>query len=500
MFIQNLRSANMASVPAVAVTTTEWERVVEDVRFVAASEDLNVMVWNHVDGLTDPEGMIVSSPADIMGALDRIKQAEDALIVLLNFNNSLKSPPVIQKVREVSGVVKTIGSTMIFVSASGSIPPELEKEIIIVDYNLPDKAGISEVVNSLVEYNPATEEVTEVLVNAAVGLTKNEAENIIALALSKNNQQINAGTIEDVKRQKAQALKKSGVLELYEPENLPKVGGLDTLKLWLWERGKAFSPEAREFGLPFPKGILVFGIPGTGKSLIAKTIASQWNMQLLVMQNVLDKYVGESEKRMKEALKQAEAMAPCVLLLDEIEKFFAGVGGSGDSGVSSRIFGQFLSWMQECTAPVFIVATANNIAAMPPELMRKGRFDELFFVDLPGNLERKEIFKIHLTRKGRDAKNFDVAQLAQATPGYTGAEIEQIVIAGLYRAFAKKQDITTEVLLEVAQETPPLSVTMNEIIRDMRQWGKERARAASSVTEEPEKKLSAFKVARQIRS
>lgn len=500
MFTQNLWSANMASVPALAVITTEWERILEDIRYVAANENLDVMVWNHVDGLMDAKGMIVASPADVMGALETVKQTKDSLIVFLNFNAILKAPQVIQKVREVSSQVKTAGSTMIFVSTSGSIPQELEKEVIVLDYDLPDKKGITEVVRSLVEHNPDTADAEEELVNAAVGLTQNEAENIIAMALAKNGSQINEKTIEDVKRQKAQALKKSGVLELYEPENLPKVGGLDILKLWLWERGKAFSPGARDFGLPFPKGIMVFGIPGTGKSLIAKTIARQWNMQLLVMQNVLDKYVGESEKRMKQALKQAEAMAPCVLFIDEIEKFFAGVGGGGDSGVSSRIFGQFLSWMQECTAPVFVVATANNIAMLPPELLRKGRFDETFFVDLPGKAEREEIFNIHLARKKRDVANFDINQLSVATPGYTGSEIEQIVIAGLYRAFSKGQDITTEILLDVAQETPSLSVTMEEVIRDMRQWGKERARPASSVTEEPEKKLSAFKVARQIRS
>jgi SpoVK/Ycf46/Vps4 family AAA+-type ATPase len=244
---------------------------------------------------------------------------------------------------------------------------------------------------------------------------------------------------------------------------------------------------------------LVFGIPGTGKSLIAKTIAKQWDMQLLVMQNVLDKYVGESEKRMKEALSQAEAMAPCVLFIDEIEKFFAGVGGSRDSGVSSRIFGQFLTWMQECQKPVFVVATANNIAALPPELLRKGRFDESFFVDLPGGSDRQEIFKIHLTRKNRNPEDFDLNQLAVATAGYTGSELEQIVIAGLYRAFAQGKDISTDLLIDVTQETPPLSVTMAETISAMRQWGNERARPASSVNEEPERKTNAFISARKIR-
>lgn len=211
--------------------------------------------------------------------------------------------------------------------------------------------------------------------------------------------------------------------------------------------------------------------------------------------------LGESEKRMKEALKIAERMAPCVLMIDEVEKFFAGVGGSSDSGVSTRVFGQFLSWMQETKAPVFVVATANNIAGLPPELLRKGRFDEIWFVDLPGKKERQEIFSIHIKRKNRDVSAFDLELLATQTPGYTGSEIEQIVLAGLFRAFSKGADITTETLLDVARETAPLSVTMADQIAAMREWGKERARLASTPDEvAPESKLNAFIVNRKIRA
>ncbi len=496
MFKKNLQSAMKAGVPIVSITTPEWERCLNDIGHVTRNEGSEIMTWDPVYGLLNGEKECLGNPANTLAMLDVVGGTEDTIIVFFNFNGNLKTPAVIQKIRETANIVKTRGSMMVLVSSSGEIPRELEKEIIVIDYALPQREDIKAIVESLGGYKG---ESLNRLVDAAAGLTQTEAENIISLALVKNDLAITDQTIEEVKRQKAQALKKSGVLELYEPENLPSVGGLDTLKLWLWERGKAFLPEAREFGLPFPKGILVFGIPGTGKSLIAKTIAKQWSMQLLVMQNVLDKYVGESEKRMKEALKQAEAMAPCVLFIDEIEKFFAGVGGSGDSGVSSRIFGQFLTWMQECQKPVFVVATANNIAALPPELLRKGRFDESFFVDLPGQSDREEIFKIHLTRKNRNPEEFDLNKLAVATAGYTGSELEQVVIAGLYRAFAKKQDINTDLLIDVAQETPPLSVTMDETISAMRQWGKERARPASSVNEEPEKKNNAFITARKIR-
>jgi len=333
---------------------------------------------------------------------------------------------------------------------------------------------------------------------ALKGTTLNEAENIMALALIATDMQVTDETIKLVKKQKAMMLKKLGTLELYEPEDLPEVGGLQIIKRWLNERRLAFSPEAREFGLPFPKGILVFGIPGTGKSLIAKTIAKEWDMPLLVMGNILDKYVGESERKMKETLKQAEAMAPCVLMIDEVEKFFAGVGGNTDSGVSNRVFGQFLTWMQETTAPVFVVATANNITKLPPEFLRKGRFDENFFVDLPSTEERKEILAIHIRRKKRNPENFDLDLLAEESAGFTGSEIEQVVISALFRAFSAGKDIDTSTLLEIIKETIPLSVTMQETIEAMRAWGRIHAKPAS-VNEEEEKPEKKAEQKRKIR-
>lgn len=497
MFKKNLGAAIRANIPAIAITTPEWERIVEEIALIAKEQEMKINTWDYLNGLMNEKDCL-ANPVELGSMLDEIKKHKDTINVFINFNKNFQSPVVIQKIREVIPYIKSadIGSMLIFVSTSGFIPPELEKEILTLEYFLPKKEDIEEIISSLGDFEQ--EELLK-LTNAALGLTRNEMENIVALSLVKSNLQITSETIEEVKRQKAQTIKKLGVLELYEPENLPKVGGLDVLKLWLWEREKAFLPEAREFGLPFPKGILVFGIPGTGKSLIAKTIARQWDMPLLVMGNILDKYVGESEKKIKEALKQVEVMSPCVLMIDEIEKFFAGVGSGGDSGVSTRVFGQFLSWMQETTAPVFVVATANNVAMLPPELLRKGRFDEIFFVDLPSTKEREEIFKIHLTRKNRNVNNFDLEKLANSTPGYTGSEIEQIVISALFRAFSRGTDITTETILEVAKETPSLSITMKETIEVMRKWGTERARPASSMEEEPEKNLSAFTISRKIR-
>jgi SpoVK/Ycf46/Vps4 family AAA+-type ATPase len=516
MFKNDMVACINAGVPAISIVSPEWERVCADITNIALNTGLEVVKWDNFNGLMQGDQYLVDA-SNPLAPMAKLEEVQDTIAIFMNYNLPMKHPAVQQKIRDILPHCKANGVLICFVSVSGEIPAELEKEILVFDYDLPDREAIQKIIDNLMAdgLGDNTEllgrsvgdteagldaDYFDQMVDAAAGLTQSEAENYIAMALAKNNLTLNENAVEDVKRQKAQSLKKTGVLELYEPENLPKVGGLDELKLWLWERGKAFSAKAREFGLPFPKGILVFGIPGTGKSLIAKTIAKQWDMQLLVMGNVMDKYVGESEKRMKEALKQAEAMAPCVLMVDEVEKFFAGVGESSDSGVSTRVFGQFLTFMQETKKPVFVVATANNIQGMPPEFIRKGRFDEVFFVDLPGDNEREEIFRIHLSAKKRNPDEFDLGKLVQATPGYTGSEIEQVVIAGLYRAFSRGKDINTEILLEAAKETAPLSVTMAESIRDMRKWGQQRARLASSIQEEPEKKVSAFTAARRIRT
>jgi SpoVK/Ycf46/Vps4 family AAA+-type ATPase len=472
-----LNACVSAGVPAVAVNSTEWERVGQEVFELAKSRNMYYLTWDFVDGLQKGEEKL-AGPENPVAMLEALEvNLTDSLVSFNNFNPMMKHPAVQQKLRRTLGYCKANGITLVFISTSGEIPPELEKEILILDFELPDKEAIQNIISGLGDFSDS--ELCPSLVEAAVGLTMSEAENMIALALVKNELEITPEVVSEVKRQKAQILKKSGTMELIEPDNIPNIGGLDQIKLWMWERGKAFSPEAREFGLPYPKGCLVFGIPGTGKSLFAKAVSKQLGFPLLSLQNVLDKYVGESEKRMKEALKIAEHMAPAVLWIDEVEKFFAGVGGSSDSGVSTRVFGQFLSWLQETTAPVFVVATANNIGALPPELLRKGRFDEIWFVDLPGQQEREEIFKIHISRKGRNIEDFDIPKLAKETSGYTGSEIEQIVISGLFRAFSRKVDISTEILLEAAEETSPLSVTMKEQIAEMREWGKSRARLAS---------------------
>ncbi|OYT75045.1 MAG: ATPase, partial [Armatimonadetes bacterium JP3_11] len=261
-------------------------------------------------------------------------------------------------------------------------------------------------------------------------------------------------------------------------------GGLDLLKEWLRKRRASLSREAREFGLPAPKGVLLLGVQGTGKSLSAKAIANLWGLPMLRLDvgRVFGSLVGASEANMRAAIRTAEAVAPCILWIDELEKGFAGVQGSGvsDSGTTARVFATFLTWMQDKRAPVFVVATANDVSQLPPELLRKGRFDEIFFIDLPTLPEREQIFAIHLRKRKRDPAQYDLKTLARATEGFSGAEIEQVVIAGLFTAFDAGRELTTEDMLDEVRHTVPLSVMMREEIEELRTWAQLRTRPASS--------------------
>ena len=284
--------------------------------------------------------------------------------------------------------------------------------------------------------------------------------------------------------EKKQIIRRNGILEFYEAqEDLADVGGLDALKAWLRRRREAFTEDARAYGLPVPRGILLLGVQGCGKSLVAKAISREWGMPLLRLDvgRVFGKYIGESEAAIRRVVQTAEAAAPAILWIDEIEKGFAGTASDAhDTGVGARVLGTFLTWLQEKTQPVFVFATANQIRSLPPELLRKGRFDELFFVDLPGKTERAEIFAVHLRKCGRDPAGFDLPALAARAEGYTGAEIEQIVHEALYAGYAAgRRPVTQEDLLHAAGEVVPIAVTMKEAIGAMRHWATSRARLAA---------------------
>jgi SpoVK/Ycf46/Vps4 family AAA+-type ATPase len=286
--------------------------------------------------------------------------------------------------------------------------------------------------------------------------------------------------------EKKQVIRKSGMLEYYESqENMTTVGGLDGLKTWLLKRAVAFTDKARNFGLPSPRGVLLLGVQGCGKSLMAKAISQVWRLPLLRFDvgKVFGSLVGSSEENVRRAIKVAESISPAILWIDEIDKAFRGSQGSGgntDGGTSARVFGTFLCWMSDKTAPVFVVATANDISHLPPELLRKGRFDEIFFVDLPGKRERMNIFDVHLKKKGRDSKQFDLDRLAMASKGFSGAEIEEAITSSLFDAFYEQKDLSTEAILDGIRQTVPLSRTMSEQIEDLRKWASGRARPANA--------------------
>jgi hypothetical protein len=371
------------------------------------------------------------------------------------------------------------------------LPRELEKEVHIFELPYPSYEDLEVIFKNVCEaYKiPVQNEPEHDLIEAALGLTIMEAEKAFSLAYIESGK-LTSAEVPLVIREKENVIKKSGYLEYFHPrEELKDVGGLDTLKDWLGKRGRAFDKGAAEFGLTYPRGILLLGIPGTGKSLTAKAIGNLWHFPLLRldMGKIFGGIVGESESNIRGALNIAEAIAPSILWIDEIEKAMSGISSSGrsDGGTTSRVLGTFLTWMQEKTKPVFVVATANDISQLPPELLRKGRVDEIFFVDLPTQDERKEIIKIHLQKKRRDPDDFDIEKLAKQSKGFSGAELEEAVEEALFRAFDQGRTLNDDDMLDAISRTFPLARTMREDIGDMRQWARSRAVAASSKEPEP---------------
>jgi SpoVK/Ycf46/Vps4 family AAA+-type ATPase len=336
--------------------------------------------------------------------------------------------------------------------------------------------------------NPAlafdnADETRQRLVEAAIGLTMNEVENAFAKILVQRGR-LSIVEVPDVYREKRQIIRKSGVLEYIDPEEtIESVGGLANLKDWLRKRRRAFGQAARRFGLPLPKGALFLGVQGCGKSLCAKAVSRFWQLPLLRldMGQLFGSLVGASEENARRAIQTAESIAPAILWIDEIDKGFAGLASSSfsDAGTTARVFGSLLTWLQEKKSPVFVIATANDVNVLPPELLRQGRFDEIFFVDLPNVEERREIFRIHIVKRRRDPARFELPRLAELADGYSGAEIEQAVISGLYEAFDRQHDLDQPTLETAIAATRPLSVLMADQIAERRRWAQGRARMAS---------------------
>jgi len=450
--------------------------------------------WSFTGGMANVSTGVSQDNIDApIEALDFIEgYSSSGVFILRDFGYFLTEGPaymVGRKLKDVANGISAEGKavTLVLLDSELTIPPRMEKLITVVDFDLPTEKEIREEFSELIEAcaDPSSDEV-ELGVKSALGLTFTEIENVFAKSYAVD------GTISPyiVMHEKKNIIKKSGVLEYYDlTDSLSSVGGLGNLKKWLKLRGRAFTDEATDFGLPTPKGVLIIGIPGTGKSLVSKCIGMEWSMPVLRLDvgSLFGSLVGQSEGNMRKALKTAESLAPCVLWIDELEKSF-GQQGSLDGGTSTRVFGYFLSWMQEKKSQVFVVATANDVTSLPPEMLRKGRFDELFFVDLPTVFERIEILKIHIARLGRSPENFELDQIAKASKNFSGAELESVVIESLYKGFYADREPTTEDMLAAVETTVPLHDTMKENITQLRSWASGRAVPAGSLEQPSEEK------------
>lgn len=482
------------------ITSPEENRVEEALRKLCVEREMRLEVWSITEGFkTIANGQGTRDVKDPMKAIDHVMRAEGrALFVLRDFHPFLKEPAVVRRLRDAATELRKTKKSLLVLSPVTKVPPELEKSIsAVLDWELPNRLEIEGAARKVLPNLPAaTQQVIESdptfmerVVEGALGLTLVEAENVFA----KSAVRTHTFDLETILEEKKQIIRKSGLLEYYEHrEEFSDVGGMDVLKDWLVKRRNAFSSRARDFGLPLPKGILLIGVPGTGKSLTAKAVGALWQMPLLRLDvgKIFAGLVGSSEENIRSVIKTAEAIAPAILWIDELEKGFSGTASSGqtDGGTTSRVFGTFITWLQEKTTPVFVIATANNVHQLPPELLRKGRFDEIFFCDLPDREDRAQILDIHVRKKNRDPGQFDMDKLLEATVDFSGAELEQAVVAALYDAFDTGNDLTTEGLLNTLKDMVPLAITMREQIDSMREWARTRARMASARGRTPAKK------------
>ena len=463
---------------------TEAERLTKAVLSAMGSDPANaVAAKNPIYNTREPVQALANMEA----------MAVEGVIILKDFHRHMEDAVVVRRLRDVGQTFSANRRTVILTAPSLSVPPELASLVEYLDLPLPDSQRLRQIVEDTFKRLSKTYSLKLKLDASGVdamagnlrGLTEEEADRAISQALVKRYA-LCPESVTDVLEAKKDLLRHSGMLEFVDAsENMATVGGLDNLKRWLKQRQGAWEEAARSFGLEPPKGMIILGVQGCGKSLCARAVAGEWHLPLVKFDTaaVYDKYIGETEKRIRKVFQVAEGLAPCVLWIDELEKVFAGSGpdsASADAGVSSRLLAAFLSWMQDRKAPVFVAATCNNVSALPPELIRKGRFDELFFVDLPNQAERRQILAIQLRKRNRNPELFNLDQIATAARGYSGAEIDAVVQTAMYASFSAKQALTTQSLMDGVKATVPLSTTRAEEIQQLRDWAQARAVPAST--------------------
>ncbi len=478
-----------ACYPLIYITTPEEERVEQAIaQCTKTLSNRSVYIWDFVDGYQDNpnnQGFGRRNPLQALEFVEQLPQNVGGIFILRDFSRFLEDISISRKLRNLSRSLKSQRKNVVIIAPEVQIPAELSEFMTIIDFPLPTAKDIKTEVQRLLASTgqSLTDQLLDELVRSAQGLSLERIRRVLTRCIASHGA-IEPEDVELILEEKRQSIRQTQILDFYPAtEQISDIGGLDNLKDWLLRRGGAFSQRARTYGLPHPRGLLLVGIQGTGKSLTAKAISHHWHLPLLRLDvgRLFGGLVGESESRTRQMISLAEALAPCVLWIDEIDKAFGGIDGKGDSGTTGRVFGTFITWLAEKQSPVFVVATANNIQALPPEMLRKGRFDEIFFVGLPTQEEREAIFNVHLSRlRPHNLKNYDIKRLAYETPDFSGAEIEQTLIEAMHIGFSQNRDFTSEDILEAASQIIPLAKTAQEEIEFLHNWAAAgKARLAS---------------------
>ncbi|BAZ03553.1 AAA family ATPase [Calothrix sp. NIES-3974] len=475
--------------PLIYIPTYEEERVEGIIRDEAAMVgNRPVYTWDFVDGFQgnpNDAGFGKRNPLQALEFVEKLPATAPAVIILRDYHRFLEDVAIARKLRNISRLLKSQPKNLIILAPRIAIPDDLMEVLTVVEFALPTATEIQAEIEKIIQVTGSnlSSKTVDDLVRSCQGLSMERIRRVLARAIATHGE-LQPDDVELVLAEKRQTIRQTQILDFIPAtEQISDIGGLDNLKDWLLRRGNAFSDRARQYGLPYPRGLLLVGIQGTGKSLTAKAIAHTWHLPLLRLDvgRLFGGLVGESESRTRQMIQVAEALAPCVLWIDEIDKGFSGLGSKGDAGTANRVFGALITWLAEKTSPVFVVATANDVQALPPEMLRKGRFDEIFFVGLPTQAERKAIFNVHLSRlRLHNIKNYDIDRLAYETPDFSGAEIEQTLIEAMHIGFSQNRDFTTDDILEAASQIIPLARTASEQIQKLQEWAiSGRARLAS---------------------
>jgi SpoVK/Ycf46/Vps4 family AAA+-type ATPase len=479
-----------ARYPIIYINTVEEDRVEYVIRKnIKTNLNRSIYSWDFVDGYTNNpnnEGFAKRNPLQALELVERLNPETPALFLLKDFNRFLTDLSISRKLRNISRILKLQPKTIIIIGSDLIIPKELQDLITVLQFQLPLEEEISQELNRLISSLniKVDSQLFENLTRACQGLSLERIRRVLSKIIA-TYKTIDKDSIAVLLSEKKQIISQTEILEYSSVnEQIANLGGLENLKDWLKKRKTAFSLQALNYGLPTPRGLLLIGIQGTGKSLTAKAIANDWQLPLLKLDvgKLFGGIVGESESRLRQMINVAETISPCILWIDEIDKAFSNTDNRGDSGTSNRVLATFISWLSEKTRPVFVIATANNIDLLPLEIIRKGRFDEIFFLDLPEQAEREEIFRIHLqTFRPNSWESFDYQKLAQASDSFSGAEIRQSIIEGMYHAFYEKREFTTEDICMALKELIPLAHLESDQMIRLQKWASSgRIRSASS--------------------